>query len=145
MNNHILRNQIESFDQGIILSESPANLFEQNSISNCAAGITLSYSLNNTFTENNIMNSQQLGISLTYSEDNNFYHNIFSENSEQVFSSDSLSNWDNGYPSGGNYWSDYEEKYPNAEEIESSGIWNEPYEINESEYDNFPLMSQPVS
>ncbi|TRO47796.1 hypothetical protein E2P47_03920 [Candidatus Bathyarchaeota archaeon] len=145
MKNHILRNQIESFDQGIILSESPTNLFEQNSISNCAAGITLSYSLNNTFTENNIVNSQQLAISLTYSEDNYFYHNIFSENSEQVFTSNSLSYWDNGYPSGGNYWSDYEEKYPNAEEIESSGIWNEPYEINESEYDNFPLMSQPIS
>ena len=142
MNNSILRNQIESIDQGIILNEGPSNLIIENSVSNCAAGISLSYSVNNTLNENNVMYSQQYGISLTFSEGNYIFHNVFYENTEQVYSYESASYWDNGYPSGGNYWSDYEAKYPLAEEIESSGIWDEPYQIIESEHDNFPLINQ---
>jgi hypothetical protein len=38
--------------------------------------------------------------------------------------------WDNG--SVGNYWSDYQSRYPNATEIGDSGIGNTPYMINES-------------
>jgi hypothetical protein len=37
--------------------------------------------------------------------------------------------WDNGYPSGGNYWSDYAIKYPNATEIDDSGIGDTAYFI----------------
>jgi hypothetical protein len=49
--------------------------------------------------------------------------------------------WDNGYPSGGNYWSDYQTKYPNATEIDSSGIWNTPYVIDgPNNIDRYPLM-----
>jgi hypothetical protein len=38
----------------------------------------------------------------------------------------------------GNYWSDYKEKYPDAEEIDGTGIWDIPYSIN-SDKDNYPL------
>jgi hypothetical protein len=37
--------------------------------------------------------------------------------------------WDNGYHSGGNYWSDYIIKYPNATEIGDSGIGDTAYFI----------------
>jgi parallel beta-helix repeat protein len=37
--------------------------------------------------------------------------------------------WDNGYPSGGNYWSDYVIRYPNATEIGDSGIGDTAYFI----------------
>ena len=37
--------------------------------------------------------------------------------------------WDNAYPSGGNYWSDYAARYPNASAINSSGIGDTPYLI----------------
>jgi hypothetical protein len=37
--------------------------------------------------------------------------------------------WDNGYFSGGNYWSDYTVKYPNATEIGDSGIGDTAYFI----------------
>jgi nitrous oxidase accessory protein NosD len=39
----------------------------------------------------------------------------------------------------GNYWSDYEEKYPDAEEIDTTGIWDTPYRIGRDN-DNYPLM-----
>ena len=42
----------------------------------------------------------------------------------------------------GNYWSDYKSKYPNAIEIDSSGIGNIPYVIDDNNADNYPLMQQ---
>ena len=53
--------------------------------------------------------------------------------------------WDNGYPSGGNYWSDYagEDLYsgPYQNETGSDGIGDMPYVIDESNTDNYPLMN----
>lgn len=47
--------------------------------------------------------------------------------------------WDNGTM--GNYWSDYLTLYPNASEIETSGIGDAPYIISESNIDHYPLMA----
>jgi len=63
-------------------------------------------------------------------------------NTEQVYSYNSTNVWDNGYPSGGNYWSDYEERYPNATEIDNSGIWDTPYVIDENNQDNYPIVPE---
>jgi hypothetical protein len=47
-----------------------------------------------------------------------------------------------------NYWSDYLTRYPNASEVDSSGVWNMPYVFADSTnfenrifQDNHPLMS----
>jgi parallel beta-helix repeat protein len=47
--------------------------------------------------------------------------------------------WDNGNV--GNYWSDYLTKYPNAAEIDGSGIGDTPYEIDSKNVDHYPLMA----
>jgi hypothetical protein len=52
----------------------------------------------------------------------------------------STNTWDDGYPSGGNYWSNYQTTYPNAAEKGSSGIWNTPYVIDANNTDRYPLM-----
>ena len=39
-----------------------------------------------------------------------------------------------------NYWSDYLERYPNASEVDSSGIWNMPYE-SQTFQDNHPSVN----
>jgi len=49
--------------------------------------------------------------------------------------------WDDGYPSGGNYWSDYEDRYPDADEMDNSGIWDTPYVIDSNDQDRYPLMN----
>jgi hypothetical protein len=49
--------------------------------------------------------------------------------------------WDNGYRSGGNYWSDYRTRYPKATENRSSGIWETPYVIDANNTDNYPLVA----
>lgn len=48
--------------------------------------------------------------------------------------------WDNGKT--GNYWSDYQSKYPNASEVDSSGIENTPYVIDANNTDYYPLAKQ---
>jgi nitrous oxidase accessory protein NosD len=84
---------------------------------------------------------------------NTFYHNNFIDNTIQLddsyigpyptltyspILSDPGNSWDNG--SEGNYWSDYETKYPDATELDSSGIWNTPYSVIYLGMDNFPLV-----
>jgi hypothetical protein len=54
--------------------------------------------------------------------------------------SNAFNNWDNGTT--GNYWSDYQSRYPNATEIDSSGIGNTPYAIDPNNIDNYPLLHQ---
>ena len=70
------------------------------------------------------------------------YHNNFVDQNRDfvggwythILTSDNLSafQWDNGYPSGGNYYSDYTTRHPNATEIGTSGIEDTPYIVNEN-------------
>jgi parallel beta-helix repeat protein len=79
------------------------------------------------------------------SSGNLIYSNNFLEKAYQIWiSPGTVNGWDNGYPSpenGGNYWSDYKERYPYASEIDSSGIWDHPYVIDENNKDNYPLVN----
>jgi len=121
--------------------ESSNNSVSGNNIVDNRWGILIVYSSsNNSISRNNIARAHEYGIWLSVSSNNLFHHNNFVDNSEQVYIYDSPSVWDEGYPSGGNYWSDYEERYPDAEELDGSGIWDTPYEIDEDNQDNYPLM-----
>ena len=112
-------------------------------------GILFYHSYYNTITGNNITDNQYGGIDLDYdTPDNIFYHNNFINNGEYhgkqvVTRPGSYNTWDDGYPSGGNYWSDYEERYPDAKERDGSGIWDTPYVIDPdpNNIDRFPLIA----
>jgi hypothetical protein len=102
---------------------------------------------NNTFSENNIIgNSHGIYVNNVFN-DNKFFHNNFINNTIQVFFSGpvKLSSWDNGYPSGGNFWSDCNgsDLYlgPAQDQIDSDGIGDTPYLIDENNTDHYPLMS----
>jgi hypothetical protein len=107
------------------------------------AGIDFYQSDNNTVTCNTIKDNAQYGIiNFGYCNGNVITHNNFiNNNPAQVWWWDnSPTVFDCGYPSGGNYWSDYQTVYPNASEINGSGIWNTPYVVDASNQDNYPLM-----
>jgi len=118
-------------------------LGDGNTITECNGGIEVYQGNNNLITKNNLT-SVFVGLS---SSNNKFYlNNFYLSDYPELFSS---SSWDNGTV--GNFWSNYTTKYPNAAEIDTSGIGNTTYAItrgwyttrdypNISDTDHFPLL-----
>jgi parallel beta-helix repeat protein len=113
-------------------------------VNNHSGVVLTTYSSYNNISRNNITNNDGYGIFLFDSYYNRIYHNNFINNTEQVYiwtRYESLNEWDDD-AGRGNYWSDYEEKYPDAEEIDGTGIWDTPYVIDEDEQDNYPIVPE---
>ncbi len=146
--NSILGNTVEENDYGInCWAYSDNNTIIGNNITaNSLAGIWIAGSSNSTVTENIIMNNSQYGISIESSSNDTVYHNDFIDNTNQVNIYDSTVTWDNGYPSGGNYWSDYvgTDVYSglNQNQPGSDGIGDTPYNVSENNQDGYPLMQK---
>jgi len=133
---------------GIALHESSSNTISGNNIttSNNGYGILLYESSSyNSISGNNITNNY-CGIWLNSSSSNIIYHNNFVHNTEQVRSLNSTNVWDDGYPSGGNYWSNHVtiDDYSgiNQDEPGSDGIVDEPYVIDGDNQDNYPIAAR---
>lgn len=123
--------------------------------------VKITYSNNNTFLLNSVSCQTSTGGSYTVplmtldnSSFNIFYHNnlyLFQWHDPHMgdayVAPPSVSDpntWDGGYPSGGNYWSDYRESdvysgpYQNV--TGSDGIGDIPYYLGSGNRDNYPLM-----
>jgi len=125
---------------GIYLNNSNGNNILENRITNTQYAINLVESTGNTINGNFIEENDRGMRSTRYSSNNTIYHNNFIDNYKQVRDLEGASNiWDNGLE--GNYWSDYTTRYPDAQELDDSGIWDTPYVIDENNQDNYPLMN----
>jgi len=139
--NIISGNNIKNSEYGIQLSSSSNdNRISGNDVANNHYGVLLWRCLNNTIYENNTTRNDY-GITIANSSDNIIYHNNFVNNTQQVYSYNSTNVWDYGHPSGGNHWSDYKDRYPDAKEIDESRIWDKQYIIDGNNQDNYPLIN----
>jgi parallel beta-helix repeat protein len=107
-------------------------------------GLLLAFTNDSKIINNNITANNE-GILLRSSSNNTIYHNNFINNTHQAISDGLPNTWDNGYPSAGNYWSDYTGvdlcggPYQNI--TGSDGIGDTPYNISVGNADLYPLMS----
>jgi len=148
--NSIHGNSITESETAIYSQSDMRESIYENEIKGCNVGISLSGSSEYSIFGNNITDSQ-CGVSIYAAASNNaFYNNNFVNNKVQASESHetlfyweyaySVNNtWDSGYPSGGNYWSDY-----NGTDDNGDGIGDTPYIVFENMTDHYPLM-KPIA
>jgi parallel beta-helix repeat protein len=136
---------------GGILVGGNNNILFGNTVANTTrsevltGGIVLQGGGNNLIVGNMITTNPN-GIWVWFAEGNVIYHNNFIKNRHHVseYPQISANTWDNGYPSGGNYWDDYNGTdfysgfYQN--ETESDGIGDTRYTTDAGHVDRYPLM-----
>ena len=140
--NVITMNTISNNDDGIESFYSSNNIISGNNISaNAWSSISLDLASNNNITRNSLTNNGY-GINFINGSSNNiFYHNKFTNNTQQVYDASwdypnvppSMSIWDDDYPSGGNYWSDHV-----CTGNPSDG--SQPYVIDTNNIDHYPFQ-----
>ena len=146
-NNTITNNNVSNNDDGIYLRESSSNTITNNNASNNDYGIGLQDSNSNTITNNTVSLNNGYGIILSFSSSNHIYHNNIINNTNHALDNPGTNFWDNGYPSGGNYWSDYNGVDFNNTTTQDvpppDGIGDTPYTNiggGSGAQDNYPLM-----
>jgi len=146
-NNIITGNRISNIGgSGLRFYESSQNTINSNTITSANCSIILEENSNNNFIHSNLFafNNVSAIKAISSSTANLIYHNNFENNT--VNAVDECGNiWDNGYPSGGNYWSDYfyDDNFsgPAQDVLGRDGIGDVPYEIPcEHGTDYYPLM-----
>jgi len=147
VNNAICGNNATANDNGIYLDDSSNNnALSANDVIANWNGIYLISASNNTIIGNNVTSNNE-GIFLQNSSNDAIYHNNFVKNVVQagcLYPTCVGNAWDDGYPSGGNYWSSYKGTdschgaYQNV--TGSDGLGDTPYVIDSNDIDNYPLM-----
>jgi parallel beta-helix repeat protein len=145
-NNRIFGNSIEKCGTAISLKCADSEIYA-NYISEDTTALDLQGGHNLKIFQNHILNNN-FGVSCTningqLFSGNLIYGNEFINVSENVINSafmspNPINTWDNGYA--GNYWSNYQSRYPNASEIDDSGIGDTPYVIDKDNIDRYPLL-----
>jgi parallel beta-helix repeat protein len=154
--NVVISNRVTGSDRslaGIALSQGTHNTIRRNRVAYngffIGAGIYLELSSSeNTISQNTLSDNTYGVYALTQSNNNTIFHNNFVKNLKQALSIDSINTWDNGYPSGGNYWSDYTGvdhfRGPYQNETGSDGLGDTQYTVNGNNTDRYPFVQPYV-
>jgi parallel beta-helix repeat protein len=143
-NNLILYNDISFCNSGIDLASSNNTITMNKIYSNFWAGIFAGDASDNYITKNDISNNDYGVYITTNSHNNRIYHNNLINNNNQAIDEQDDNFWNDSYPSGGNYWSDYGgidlNSTPSQDVPPPDGIGDTPYVIDLDSQDNYPLI-----
>ena len=117
----------------IYVAGCPEVYVQNITMSMLGTGITLAF-VERGYIRNSPFRGSGTGILLRYSKNISAFHNNFlrSDPSDQFGANNT---WDDGYPSGGNYYWNYEGRDANGD-----GIGDNPASIYEYDVDRYPLM-----
>ena len=142
-------NILTSESSAVVAVNATGTVIAKNLISYNGPGIQLEDTDNTTITENIIANNLY-AIQVSQSQSIKIFHNNFISNTQspsvEIIPPSSTASFDNGYPSGGNFWSDYagsDDCSGPSQDIcsDPDGIGDTPYVINGLTQDKYPLTS----
>ncbi len=147
-NNIVLaKNRVLRSQAGVFLNQSSRFTIQQNEFKNNTwVAINLEFCNDNEVVENYMVENGEYSLILKASTNNIIYLNNFVNNGWRSFNGAfeiyspwpcEPNSWDNG--TAGNYWSNYQTRYPNASETGTSGIGDTAYFINVNNIDRYPL------
>ncbi|MFX0021273.1 MAG: OmpL47-type beta-barrel domain-containing protein [Candidatus Hermodarchaeota archaeon] len=130
--NHIYRNIVSGYNTAVELYEARDNRVLMNTITECEIGVSLESSIHNVIEGNTFSNNLDYAVKITGGDSNYnlVVKNEFIDNNGgnvQAYDDSGLNSWsdENGI---GNYWSDYEERYPDSGGEDNT--WDSAYEID---------------
>ena len=148
-NNTVTDGAFFNNSDGIVLDTVSENTIVNSTVLDNLYGIILYYADNNTIANMTVSSNTLNGFHLTSSNDNRIYHNNIVNNTQQAYDDSAFNQWDDGYPSGGNYWSNYAGpdncSGPNQDICpDPDGIGDVAFIIDSDSKDRYPLMD-PIS
>jgi len=132
-------------DDGIRIDDGNRTICKENLIAeNENRGIETVLTGNCTIVQN-VLYRNSWGAFIWMSDNVTIYHNCFSSNHASDMDSENIS-WDDGYPSGGNYWWDYagvdDFSGPSQDIPGKDGIGDTPYQVDSDSSDRYPIMNK---
>ena len=149
LENNTISDSIGAGKSSISISSVKENTIKFNYLQNDEHGIAVAMGDDNLIIGNTIVNTDSYAIDLGGACDNNvIYHNNFidcNKSGAQASDGGSWTIWHNGYPSGGNYWSDWTtpdtQSGQNQDQAGGDGIVDSMYSIDGGKDDTYPLTN----
>jgi len=145
---NVTANSVSASSYGIYIEWSDDVTINADTFSASWIGVYVTSSRDIIATSNTILGNER-GIHLGSSINVTIHHNGIISNGVQAWDdSGSENRWDDGYPSGGNYWSDYagaDDCRGPAQDIcpGPDGLGDTPYVIDADSQDRYPLLAPP--
>lgn len=132
---------------GIFMINSNHCTIKLNNLSGNSRGLNAWTSHTTEVSHNDFFDNSFTGVYLFMCTGLTILHNSFIANTNQgLDDAASANNWDGGYPSGGNFWSNYAGadafSGPNQDVPGADGIGDTAYAVDANTYDDYPLIAE---
>ncbi len=140
-------NSVTGNGVGVVVYDSGPSSVSMNTVAGNTDGVQITFAANITVARNNITSNSGVGVRVDRSRFVTVHHNNFVANQLHATDAGGLGDaWDDGYPSGGNYWDNYSGQDncsgPGQNVCpDPDGLGDTPFVIAERTQDRYPLMA----